>query len=85
LLAFTVDSEPCVAHPGDTVAAALYASGRRAWGRSRTGDMRGLFCGIGVCYECLVTVDGVPNQRACQVEIRNGMVVRTDLEELPKP
>jgi predicted molibdopterin-dependent oxidoreductase YjgC len=79
VVTFTVDGDVCVAHPGDTIAAALYATGRRAWRRSRAGDLRGLFCGIGICFECLVTVDGAPDQRACQVEVREGMAVRTDL------
>jgi predicted molibdopterin-dependent oxidoreductase YjgC len=79
-LSFIVDGTPCIAYPGDTIAAALYAAGRRAWRRSRHGDLRGLLCGIGVCFDCLVTVDGIPNQRACQVEVRDGMAVETNLE-----
>jgi predicted molibdopterin-dependent oxidoreductase YjgC len=75
----TVDGKPVRAMPGETLAAALYAAGIRAWRRSRQGDPRGLLCGMGVCYDCLVTVDGVPGQRACQVEVRPGMVVSTGL------
>ena len=78
-LIFTVDGEPLSACPGDTIAAALYAAGRRAWRRSRPGDLRGLLCGIGVCFDCLVTVDGAPGQRACQVEVRDGMAVETNI------
>jgi predicted molibdopterin-dependent oxidoreductase YjgC len=78
-LTFTVDGEPVSAYPGDTIAAALYAKGRRAWRRSRQGDLRGLLCGIGVCFDCLVMVDGAPDQRACQIEVRDGMAVKTNL------
>jgi sarcosine oxidase subunit alpha len=39
---------------------------------------RGGFCGMGVCQECRVTVDGRPDQRACMTEVRDGMEVSTD-------
>lgn len=80
-LHFTLDGTPLTAYPGDTIAAALYANGLRAWRRSRSGELRGMFCGIGVCYECLVTVDGVSGLRACQVEVHEGMAVQTNLLE----
>ena len=78
---FTIvfDGESVEAYPGDTVASALYAAGKRAWRRSRAGDERGPLCGIGLCFDCLLTVDGIPNQRACQVTVKAGMVVQTNL------
>jgi predicted molibdopterin-dependent oxidoreductase YjgC len=78
-ITFRIDGELHQAYPGDTVAAALYAAGRRAWRRSRAGDMRGLLCGMGVCFDCLVTVDGAANMRACQVLVRDGMEIVTGL------
>jgi predicted molibdopterin-dependent oxidoreductase YjgC len=80
--AFTIqfDEERVVAAPGQTVAAALWAAGIRAWRTSRDGGTpRGLFCGIGACFECLATIDGEPNQRACLVPARPDMVVVTQL------
>jgi predicted molibdopterin-dependent oxidoreductase YjgC len=65
---------------GDTIASALYAAGIRTWRYSRARDARGLFCGIGVCFDCLVTVDGIPDQRACQTLVVPGMVVKTNLK-----
>jgi hypothetical protein len=66
--------------PGQTVAAALWAAGVRSWRTTReTGAPRGMFCGIGVCFDCLVTVDGTANQRACLVPARPDMVVTTQL------
>lgn len=51
---------------GQTVAGVLLGSGRVSWGRSPvTGRPRGVFCGIGVCFDCLVVVDGVRDVRAC--------------------
>ncbi len=75
---FTFDGEPVPALPGQTVGAALIASGRRSWRRTRKeGRPRGVFCGIGVCFDCLVVVNGRPNQRACLVVVRSGDTVRT--------
>jgi predicted molibdopterin-dependent oxidoreductase YjgC len=74
-----VNGEPLEAYAGETVAAALLASGRRAFRHAdKSGAPRGVFCGMGVCYDCLVTVDGIPNVRACVTQIRDGMVVRTE-------
>ena len=77
---FRFDGEPVVAAPGQTVAAALWAAGVRSWRTTRgTGSPRGLLCGIGVCFDCLVTIDGEPNQRACLVPARPELVVTTQL------
>ncbi|MFF4173820.1 (2Fe-2S)-binding protein [Streptomyces sp. NPDC001744] len=74
----TVDGERLPFVPGQTLAAAFVASGRTAWRTTRTGGRpRGIFCGIGVCFDCLVTVDGRGGQRACLVEARAGMTVTT--------
>lgn len=63
---------------GQTVGAALMADGIASWRTTRRGgEPRGLFCGIGVCFDCLVTVDGQRDQRACLVAARDGQEVRT--------
>ncbi|MDQ1743650.1 MAG: hypothetical protein QOE23_1989 [Pseudonocardiales bacterium] len=63
---------------GQTVGAALIDAGIYSWRLTRRhGRPRGLFCGIGVCYDCLVDIDGTPNQRACQVSAAAGMTVTT--------
>ena len=73
-----LDDEAIPAEAGQTVAAALIAAGRRSWRRTRRGGQpRGAFCGIGVCFDCLATINGRPNQRACLVEARPGDVVTT--------
>lgn len=62
-----IDGEGVQAYPGQTVAAALLASGRDSWRTTRqNGRPRGVFCGIGACFDCLVTVNGIPDVRACQ-------------------
>ena len=67
---------------GETLAAALTAAGIAALRTSRSGDGRGIFCGMGVCYECLVTVDGRRAQRACMTRVRDGMEVSVHRDDL---
>jgi sarcosine oxidase subunit alpha len=71
-----VDGVTITAYRGETVFAALVASGIRTL---RPGDPgRGGLCGMGVCQECRVTVDGLPDQRACMLDVRDGMEIVTD-------
>ncbi|WP_432252722.1 (2Fe-2S)-binding protein [Streptomyces sp. HNM1019] len=70
----TFDGTTVTARPGQSVGAALVAAGIVAWRTTRRGGRpRGLFCGIGVCFDCLITVDGRPGQRACLVPALDGM------------
>jgi hypothetical protein len=64
--------------PGQSVGAALTAAGVRSWRTTRSaGRPRGLFCGIGICFDCLVVADGRPNERACLLPARDGIDVAT--------
>jgi sarcosine oxidase subunit alpha len=63
-----------------SVAAALLDAGMLAFRRSVNGDERGPLCGMGVCYECRVTVDGVPLRRACLLPVSEGLRVSTTEE-----
>ncbi|MDF9816181.1 (2Fe-2S)-binding protein [Streptomyces sp. SPB162] len=73
-----MDGRAVSALPGQTVAAALWSAGILAWRTTRVnGRPRGAFCGIGSCYDCLATVNDVPNQRACLVPARPGDLVTT--------
>lgn len=71
-----LDGEPADAYEGETVAALLLAQGAIATRRTIKGEPRGIFCGMGVCFDCLVVVDGVPNTRACMTWVRDGMQVQ---------
>ncbi|MET7456095.1 (2Fe-2S)-binding protein [Streptomyces sp. NPDC005574] len=74
----TLDGRDIEALPGQTVAAALWTAGVTAWRTTRReGRPRGVLCGIGVCFDCLLTVNGRPNQRACLVPLRPGDAIRT--------
>lgn len=72
---FRFEDRPISARPGWTLAAALANAGELALRETRTGPPRGVFCGMGVCQDCLVTVDGVPNRRACVEPARAGLAV----------
>lgn len=72
-----VDGEPVSSYEGETIAAALVASGRRVFRYTASGQPRGVFCGMGACFDCLVEVDGDPSVRSCITPVREGMKVRT--------
>ena len=77
---FTFDGESISAITGQSVAAALLAANQRALRKTRfNNNERGVFCGIGVCFDCLVVIDGITNQRACLIEARPGMKVQTQV------
>jgi predicted molibdopterin-dependent oxidoreductase YjgC len=74
----TIDGVAFVARAGDSVAAALLAAGRLASRRTPvSGAARGPFCLMGACFDCLVTIDGVPNQQGCMVAVAAGMRIAT--------
>ncbi len=72
-----VEGVEVTAVPGQTVAGLLLGAGRVSWRTTRgAGRPRGIFCGIGVCYDCLVVVNGVPDVRACLRQVREGDDIR---------
>lgn len=69
----TFDGTKINARPGQTVGATLIDAGILSWRETRKGGKpRGLFCGIGACYDCLLTINGHPNQRACLAPAEDG-------------
>lgn len=74
-LTFTVDGSTVEGHRGQTIAAALIASGRRTFRTTRlNGRPRGLYCGMGMCFDCIVKADG-ETVRACMTPVEEGMQV----------
>jgi D-hydroxyproline dehydrogenase subunit gamma len=63
---------------GVMVSTAVALSGATVFRRSVTGGRRAPLCGMGICFECRVTIDGRPHARSCQILCRDGMDVRTD-------
>ena len=75
---FSFDGREIPYAAGQSVGAALWAAGVRSFRTTRhEGRPRALFCGIGVCFDCLVTVDGRADERACVVPARDGLQVTT--------
>ena len=78
LVKIKVDGRTMEAYEGETVAAALLAAGVHTFRLSRKkAGPRSVFCGMGVCYECLVTVDGMHGIRACVTQVVDGMQIET--------
>ena len=74
-----VEGKPVRAFAGETVAAVLFAEEIVTTRTTRMRSPRGVFCGMGVCFDCLVVVDGVANERACMTWVAEGM--RIELQD----
>ena len=78
LVRVTVDGQAVSAHAGDSVAAVLLAAGvRQTRVSAASGAPRGPYCMMGVCFECLVTIDGVGNRQGCLIPVAEGMAIAT--------
>jgi D-hydroxyproline dehydrogenase subunit gamma len=75
-VALSLDGRSVTAYEGESLAALLLAEGHVATRLTGGGEPRGVFCGMGVCHDCLVVVDGIPNTRACVTWVREGLDVR---------
>ena len=74
---FTFDGESITAYEGETVAMALWAVGIRALRTSpKRGEDRGFFCGMGVCQECVVIIEG-KRRESCMTLVRPGLAVQS--------
>ncbi len=77
MVEISVDGKPVQAREGEPVAAALLAAGLRSCRTTPvSGAPRAPFCMMGVCFDCLVEIDGVPNRQACRIPVEAGMQVR---------
>jgi thioredoxin reductase len=74
-IVFQFEGREITAREGESLAAALTQAGVRAFRETAKDAERGIFCGMGVCQDCLVNVDGTPNRRACMTPVENGMSV----------
>ncbi|MGH7122424.1 MAG: FAD-dependent oxidoreductase [Acetobacteraceae bacterium] len=84
-VSFRFDGQEIPAREGETVAAALSAAGQLVFRCTRSGTPRGLFCGIGACFDCLVTIDGRGGERACLAAATAGMEVSSRFPVDPAP
>lgn len=74
----TVNGIPVAVPAGSMVSTAVALAGISAYRRSVNGEPRGPLCGMGICFECRVTIDGRAHMRSCQAVCAPGMEVRTD-------
>ncbi len=82
LVSIIVDGRLIQAVEGEPIAAALLANGMRVMRKTpRFGEPRGVFCGIGRCTDCIMTVDGTPNVRTCVTPVKEGMVIISNLQD----
>jgi hypothetical protein len=65
--------------PAGTMVSAVFMNARRPARISVSGERRVALCGMGICFECRATVDGVPHRRTCQIVCRNGMRLEAQL------
>ena len=73
----TVNGTSISVPPGATVAVAVVLAGA-ACRKSVSGETRGPLCGMGICFECRVAVNGQSHRRSCQILCQSGMEVRTE-------
>ena len=76
-LTVTVNGAPVAVPSGATVAVAMVMAGQ-ACRFSVSGQPRGPLCGMGICFECRVAINGIPHTRSCQVLCEQGMDVITE-------
>jgi len=77
VLVLRVNGTPLEVPAGVTVGVAVMLAGQPCR-MSASGQPRGPLCGMGICFECRVTINGRPHCRSCQILCESGMDVRTD-------
>ncbi|GAB4588917.1 (2Fe-2S)-binding protein [Nocardia sp. IFM 10818] len=81
-LTITIDGVAVNGVHGQTLASVLLAADRSHWRTGPNGGRRGVFCGIGICFDCAATVNGVPDIRLCRRPARDGDVIATQTREI---
>lgn len=78
-----IDGDQVACHEGDTVAAVVMLHGSQPYRRSiLSSSERAPFCMMGICFECLIEINGVPNQQGCLRRVERGMRIRRQIETL---
>jgi len=80
-ISIEVDGEKIEAYEGEPIAAALWAAGIRDFRYTKKrNEPRGYFCGIGLCTDCKMIVNGVPNIRTCVTLVQDGMKIKRQID-----
>ena len=77
MVELSINGFPMRVPAGTTVSAAVLIAGETSFRRSVSGEARGPLCGMGICFECRVTINDLDHCRSCQIVCRDGMKVRT--------
>ena len=75
-----IDGNRITARKGQSIAEALLSAGFRVFRKTKRNAPRGLYCGIGLCYECRMTVNGIPNIRTCMTLAEPGCEISTQYD-----
>lgn len=75
-VSISIDGRQVSAHLGESIAAVLMVEGELTTRTTKTDEPRGVFCGMGVCFDCLVIVDGIPSTRSCLTWVADGMQIQ---------
>lgn len=78
MIALIINNQKVTVSEGSSVAIAIFASDAETFRRSISGEPRFPLCGMGICFECRVTINDVKHQRSCQILAENGMKIETD-------
>jgi D-hydroxyproline dehydrogenase subunit gamma len=73
----TINGKAVRVKPGSSVASAVLAAGQFGFRHSVTSQPRGPLCGMGICMECRVSINGLAHQKSCQIICQEGMVIET--------
>jgi aerobic-type carbon monoxide dehydrogenase small subunit (CoxS/CutS family) len=77
-ISFTFNGSTIKCEVGQSIASALISDNQRELRRTRFGNQpRSIFCGIGICFDCVVVINGVANQRSCLIEAQDGMNIES--------
>jgi hypothetical protein len=77
LIGVQVNNVPLQVPAGTSVAVAVFLAGASTFRTSIKGQPRAALCGMGICFECRLTIDGIANRRSCQIPVRQDMVIKT--------
>ncbi|WP_074506253.1 (2Fe-2S)-binding protein [Corynebacterium glutamicum] len=84
-ISITFDRRKINGEQGQTIAGLLMSNGISTWRTtSKNARPRGLFCGIGICFDCIVTVNGQRDVRACQRRCQDGDIITVQHDKLPE-
>ena len=78
MIVLQINNQKIEVAKGSTIATAIFVSNAEIFRRAVSGERRFPLCGMGVCFECRVTINGIKHQRSCQTLAEEGMKIETE-------